>query len=46
MSKKIDGVKLFTTIEETGYQINLKYLHNNIYITLVLKGHQKTIYTK
>lgn len=38
MSKKIDGVKLFTTIEETGYQINLKYLHNNIYITLVFEG--------
>lgn len=38
MSKKIDGVNLFTTIEETGYQINLKYLHNNVHITLIYEG--------
>ncbi|MGB4129455.1 MAG: transcription-repair coupling factor [Acholeplasmatales bacterium] len=37
-SKDIDGLKLFTTIEETGYQINLKYIRNNIHITLVYDG--------
>ena len=34
-SQELDGIKLFTTIEDTGYQINLKYLKNKIHITLV-----------
>ncbi len=38
MSKKLDGVKLFTTVDETNYQINLKYIHNNVHITLVYEG--------
>lgn len=37
-SQKLDGVKLFTTISDTGYQIYLKYLNKNIHITLVFDG--------
>ncbi|NLN50656.1 MAG: transcription-repair coupling factor [Acholeplasmataceae bacterium] len=37
-SLSISGEKLFTTIEQTDYKINLKYLHDRIHITLVYDG--------
>lgn len=34
-TKTLDGLKLFTLINETGYQINLKYKNKKIHMTLV-----------